>query len=108
MPNKRKPVPHMCSTCQHYEPYHCNLNDGYIGYLDCEIITKCRAWRLSDNYKEVDDYMDMCEDAREGLTTNDDPDTYIAYVEGLREEKEKIDNPNSLESILIKKRGANA
>lgn len=51
MPNRRKPIPHMCITCQHYEPYHCNLKDGYIGYVDCELITKCRAWRLSDNYK---------------------------------------------------------
>ena len=52
MQTKRKAVPHMCITCQHYEPYHCNLNDGYIGYVDCELITKCRAWRLSDNYKK--------------------------------------------------------
>lgn len=52
MTNKRKSVPHMCITCQHYEPYHCNLNDGYIGYLDCDQITKCRAWRLSDAYKK--------------------------------------------------------
>ena len=51
MLNKRKPTPHMCIPCQHYEPYHCNLNDGYIGYVDCEIITRCRAWKLSDNYK---------------------------------------------------------
>lgn len=48
MPNKRKPTPHMCITCQHYEPYHCKFN-GYIGYLDYE---KCRYWKLSDNYKK--------------------------------------------------------
>lgn len=52
MPNRRKSTPHMCITCQHYEPYHCILDDGYIGYVDCELITKCRAWRLSDNYKK--------------------------------------------------------
>lgn len=54
MTNRRKPIPHMCITCQHYdfESHHCNLNDKYIGYLDCDVITKCRAWRLSDNYKK--------------------------------------------------------
>lgn len=52
MLDKRKAIPKMCITCQHYEPYHCNLNDGYIGYVDCELITKCRAWKLSDNYKK--------------------------------------------------------
>ena len=48
---KRK-IPHMCITCQNFEPYHCNLNDGYIGYLHAEDETKCRAWRLSDDYKK--------------------------------------------------------
>ena len=45
-------TPHMCITCKHYESYHCVLNDGYIGYLDCAEPTKCRAWRLSDDYKD--------------------------------------------------------
>ena len=45
-------TPHMCITCRHYEPYHCTLNDAYIGYLDCAEPTKCRAWRLSDDYKK--------------------------------------------------------
>lgn len=45
-------TPHMCITCKHYEPYHCTLNDGYIGYLDCDKPTKCRAWRLHENYKK--------------------------------------------------------
>ena len=45
-------VPHMCITCKHYEPYHCTLNDGYIGYLYCDEPTKCKAWRLSDDYKK--------------------------------------------------------
>ena len=42
----------MCITCKHYEPYHCTLNDGYIGYLYCDAPTKCKAWRLSDDYKK--------------------------------------------------------
>ena len=42
----------MCITCKHYEPYHCTLNDGYIGYLYCNEPTKCKAWRLSDDYKK--------------------------------------------------------
>lgn len=42
----------MCITCKHYEPYHCTLNDGYIGYLYCGEPTKCKAWRLSDDYKK--------------------------------------------------------
>lgn len=46
----RRKVPHMCITCQNFEP--CNLNDDYIGYLHEEDITKCRAWRLSENYKK--------------------------------------------------------
>lgn len=49
--NRRKPIPHMCITCQHYEPYHCKLN-GYIDYVNCDTITKCHTWRLSDNYKK--------------------------------------------------------
>lgn len=47
-----KRTPHMCITCKHYEPYRCILNDGYIGYIDCDKPTKCRAWRLHDNYKK--------------------------------------------------------
>ena len=45
-------TPHMCVTCKHYEPYHCLLDDSYIGYLYCAEPTKCRAWRLSDDYKK--------------------------------------------------------
>ena len=45
-------TPHMCITCKHYEPYHCLLDDSYIGYLYCAEPTKCRAWRLHDNYKK--------------------------------------------------------
>ena len=45
-------MPHMCVTCQHYEPYHCTLNDGYIGYLYVQEPTKCKAWRLHENYKK--------------------------------------------------------
>lgn len=52
------------------------------------------------DWKEAEDYVDLCEDRRDGLSTNNDPNTYIAYVEGLREEKKKIDDPQSLQNIL--------
>ena len=45
-------VPHVCITCKHYEPYHCTLKDGYIGYLYCAEPTKCKAWRLHGKYKK--------------------------------------------------------
>lgn len=45
-------TPHMCITCKHYKPYHCLLDNSYIGYLNCTELTKCGAWRLSDNYKK--------------------------------------------------------
>lgn len=45
-------TPHKCITCKHYKPYHCTLNDAYIGYLDCDELTKCRAWRKSAAYKK--------------------------------------------------------
>lgn len=41
-----------CVTCQHYEPYHCNLTEHYIGYLYADEPTKCKAYRLHDNYKK--------------------------------------------------------
>ncbi len=47
-----KKIPKTCATCQNYEPYHCTLDDNYIGYLYCEKPTNCRAYRLSDNYKK--------------------------------------------------------
>ena len=65
MPYKRKIIPHMCITCQHFEPYHCTLNDGYIGYVDCELITKCRAWRMSDNYKNGGKFYGLKETVKE-------------------------------------------
>lgn len=45
-------TPHKCITCKHYKPYHCSLNDAYIGYLDCDELTKCKAWKLSGDYKK--------------------------------------------------------
>ena len=47
-----KPVPKMCVTCQHYEPYHCTLDDSYIGYLYCEELTNCKRYRLSEHYRK--------------------------------------------------------
>lgn len=44
-------IPSKCITCQHYEPYHCALDDSYIGYLYVQEPTNCRAWRLSEHYK---------------------------------------------------------
>lgn len=40
-----------CITCQFYEPYHCTVAYHYIGYIDCEKPTKCKAYRLHENYK---------------------------------------------------------
>ena len=37
-----------CSNCRYFEPYHCLLNDGYIG-VDYKEPTKCRAWRRKDD-----------------------------------------------------------
>ena len=48
----RKNPMKMCFTCRQYEPYHCTLDDSYIGYLYVEEPTKCRAWELHDDYKQ--------------------------------------------------------
>lgn len=48
---KRK-IPHMCITCKNYQPYHCELDDNYVGYIHAGEVNKCRAWRLSDDYKK--------------------------------------------------------
>ena len=53
MNEKIKRLPHMCLTCEHFEPYHCLLNDGYIG-IDYDKPTKCRAWQLNEKYKNED------------------------------------------------------
>ena len=39
------PHPLLCFTCQHYEPYHCTLDEHDIGY-DSQMKTSCRAYRL--------------------------------------------------------------
>ncbi len=38
-----KRVPKMCITCQHYEPYHCTIDDSYIGYIYADKRTDCRG-----------------------------------------------------------------
>lgn len=48
---KLKQIPKMCITCRHYELYHCLLDDSYIGYLYCDVPTKCKTYSLSDNYR---------------------------------------------------------
>lgn len=48
----RPKTPHMCITCKNYSPYHCELDDSYVGYLYAGEKNKCRAWRLSDDYKK--------------------------------------------------------
>lgn len=45
-------IPKMCVTCQNYRPYHCELTDNYIGYLHSDVITKCKSYRLSEDYKK--------------------------------------------------------
>ena len=57
-------VPKMCLTCQHYEPYHCTLDDSYIGYLYVEEPTKCKAWELHDDYKKGGKFYDSKESGR--------------------------------------------
>lgn len=47
----KEKVDRICVTCQHYETYHCTVDDHYIGYVDCERPTDCRAYRLHENYK---------------------------------------------------------
>ena len=44
-------VDRICLTCQHYKPYRCMFDDHYIGYLYCDIPTKCRDYRLHENYR---------------------------------------------------------
>ena len=63
-------VPKMCITCQHFEPYHCTLDDSYIGYLYCEELTKCRAYRLSDNYKKGGKFYESRKVKRNGFNTD--------------------------------------
>lgn len=46
-----KKVPKMCVTCRFYEPYYCTRDDSYIGYLYCDVTTKCKAYSLSDDYR---------------------------------------------------------
>jgi len=47
----KEKVDRICVTCQHYEPYHCTVDDHYIGYLYCQEPTKCTDYRLHENYK---------------------------------------------------------
>lgn len=49
---KLKKIEKCCVTCQHYKPYHCCLDDSYIGYTCCEAPTTCRQYRLDDDYKK--------------------------------------------------------
>ena len=58
-------TPHKCITCKHYEPYRCTLNDAYIGYLDCDEPTKCRAWRKSPAYKKGGKFYEEMQKASE-------------------------------------------
>ena len=49
----KKPVPKMCLTCRnfyHYE-YYCKTLHLYIGYLYCAEETKCKDYRLHDDYR---------------------------------------------------------
>lgn len=57
-------MPKMCVTCQNYEPYHCTLDDSYIGYVYCEELTKCRHWRLNEKYKPGGEWYDSRPDKR--------------------------------------------
>ena len=47
-----KRVPKMCITCQHYEPYHCTIDDSYIGYIYADKRTNCNGYSLSEHYRK--------------------------------------------------------
>jgi hypothetical protein len=44
-------VARICITCQYYKPYYCEIDGSTIGYLYCQEPTKCRYYRLHENYK---------------------------------------------------------
>ena len=46
-------VPRVCVTCKHYVPdyYYCAVDNHYIGYLNCQELNKCKAYRLHEDYK---------------------------------------------------------
>lgn len=45
-------VDRICITCQHYKPMcRCTVDNHYIGYIYCDIPTKCTEYRLHENYK---------------------------------------------------------
>lgn len=48
----KKPLERICLTCKHYEPYHCTLDEHYIGYVDAELPMNCMGWRMDDKYKK--------------------------------------------------------
>lgn len=98
--------------CKHPEYALIELEEGELSPLD---FTNCIAMKLWDviksmtqngtpideiykklhirgeSWKEAEEYIDFCEGKREGLSTNDNPNTYIEYVYRLRETKKKID-----------------
>lgn len=45
-------VPRMCITCQHYKPYHCELDDSYISYIHADLRTNCKGYSLSEHYRK--------------------------------------------------------
>lgn len=45
-------IPKMCLTCQHYAPFYCKSKQRHIGYIECDQPTKCKRYRLSDDYKK--------------------------------------------------------
>ena len=56
-------VPKMCITCKNYkETYECGIDDSYIGYLYCDIPTKCKEYRLMDEYKRGGKWYDSRKD----------------------------------------------
>ena len=48
----------ICITCQNYKPYRCTVDGHHIGYLDCQEPTKCKAYRLHENYKRSGKWYD--------------------------------------------------
>lgn len=47
-----KRIPHMCINCKYYKSHRCLFDNSYIWNLFCEEPTKCKSWKLSDDYKK--------------------------------------------------------
>ena len=47
-----KRISHMCINCKYYKSNRCLFDNSYVWNLFCEEPTKCKSWKLSDDYKK--------------------------------------------------------